>query len=87
MRVQALIGWVPLRKYSYLVGQFSQASSPVNSQIPILIKFEGTSKPFGGWSLIISLMMFDQMGEAPVIPEATRLMGEPSLLPTQVATR
>jgi len=27
------------------------------------------------------------MGEAPVMPEAMRLMGELSLLPTQVATR
>lgn len=48
VRLQAFVGWVPLRKYSYLVGQCSQASSPVNSQIPTLIKFEGISKPLVG---------------------------------------
>ena len=33
-----------------------------------------------------SLIIFDQIGEAPVTPEATWLMGELSLLPTQAAT-
>jgi len=32
-------------------------------------------------------MVCAQIGEAPVIPEATRLIGELSLLPTQVATK
>ena len=31
-------------------------------------------------------IILDQIGEAPVIPEATWLMGELSLLPTQAAT-
>jgi hypothetical protein len=39
-----------------------------------------------GLFFIRLVIIFDQIGEAPVTPEATRFMGELSLFPTQVAT-
>jgi len=76
---QFILGAVPLTKYSYLGFSVQERLTA--------IMLDGTENGRGGWSLTSDFMVRAQMGEAPVIPEATDDMEELSLLPTQVATR
>lgn len=69
--LQAFLGWVPGMKYSVRVGQPEQASSPVIVQILTRRRSEGGLKPVAGYFLRRWSTMWRQMGEAPVIPEAT----------------
>jgi len=86
--LQETFGSVPLTKYSFLVGQPSQVRVPVRVQIGTEIKLSGLAISFGwGYFSIIWLKILAQMGEAPVMPEATRDIGSLLLLPTQEATR
>lgn len=72
--------WIlPGTKYSYL-GEDVQ-------EILILTISEGTKNGLAGEVVRSDCIVRAQMGEAPVIPEATADMGVLSLLPTQVATR
>jgi len=52
-----------------------------------LTRLEGREKGVVGLLEISFFMTVAQIGLAPVIPDATELMGELSLLPTQTETR
>lgn len=62
---------MPGKKYSSLAGQPAQASWPVRVQMVALTKSAGGEKVCIGWSLRMVSKIKRQMGEAPVIPEAT----------------
>ena len=84
---QWVFGSVPEIKYSGLVGQSLQVSWPVRVQISTLTILAGGVKVWVGWSCKSKVMILFQIGEAPVMPEATWDMGELSLLPTQTAVK
>lgn len=76
---QLILGAVPWIKYSYLgVGE--------QETLSLTIDFGGT-KAVAGLSFNKACIVLAQIGEAPVIPEATEDIGELSLLPTQIATK
>lgn len=76
---QLIFGAVPWIKYSYLgVGEQETLRATIDS---------GGTKAVAGLFFNKACIVLAQMGEAPVIPEATEDIGELSLLPTQVATK
>lgn len=86
---QEVFGSFPFLKYSNLVGQPSQGRVPVRVQILILISSPGAVTE-SIWEMFFSkttFIIFAQIGEAPVIPEAIFDMGWLLLLPTQVETK
>lgn len=79
---------MPLTKVSILVwGQSWQVRVPVKVQMGTWTRFCGAEKEAETDSARRPCIVLAQIGEAPVMPLATRLMGALSLLPTQVATR
>ena len=69
--LQWILGSVPGTKYSVLPPQPVQASWPVIGQISALIRLLGRVNWWEGVSSRSLTMTLCQIGEAPVIPEAT----------------
>ena len=84
---QRLTGLDSSKNHSCFVRQPSQGRVPVAEQIFILLTPSGTFQSIEGSVFNIAVMILFQIGEAPVTPEATLLIGELSLLPTQVNTK
>lgn len=77
--MQSTVGAVPLIKYSYFAtGEQETLTFTIDA---------GGSRAVAGLSFNNVFIVRAQIGEAPVIPEATEDMGELSLLPTQAATK
>ena len=85
--VQWFWGSVPGRKYSSFDGQPEHGSDPVIEQMDIFERLAGMGKRWASDDCRSPNMICCQIGEAPVIPEATYDMEVLSLLPTHVATR
>ena len=85
--VQYFVGFPSSKNHSCLVGQLLQGRVPVMEQIFTLLTPSGAFQSIEGLSARIADKILFQIGEAPVTPEAMRLMGELSLLPTQTAAR
>ncbi|OGD62015.1 hypothetical protein A2160_00400 [Candidatus Beckwithbacteria bacterium RBG_13_42_9] len=81
-----MVGSVPGRKYSVFTGQPSQGKRPLRLQTATALRFGGGEKAWEGKGRSSSAITLCQIGEAPVIPEATAFMGVLSLLPTQTVT-